>query len=469
MLRFMRTIRYISTRGGSAPVGFVEAALTGQARDAGLLVPDHLPSISERLDDWVDLPYAELAVDVLRPFCDLPEDDLRCLVHAAYATFDHPEVTPIVRAGPMHVMELFHGPTLSFKDIALQFLGRLFSDCLQRSGGELNLLAATSGDTGSAAIHGVRGRPHLRIFTLYPHGRISPLQERQMTAVLDENVFPIAVEGTFDDCQRIVKSIFADLPVRERLSLGAVNSINWARIAAQMVYYVYAALRVRRLTGAAQVQFAVPTGNFGNILAGWYAARMGLPVSRLILATNENDILARFFNRGEYRPGQTVPTLSPSMDIQVASNFERYLFDRLGRDPNRVRAALLELEQTGALHMAEGTESDGPPILAGSAHRDETLATIRHYAGQHGVILDPHTAVAVAVAERLAAPDEPTICLATAHPAKFPEAIRRATGREPEGHEVLDCLADAPVRSYALPADAQAVRDFLMHHIPTRG
>ena len=323
----MKPIRYVSTRGAQAPLAFKDAVMTGLARDGGLLIPDRIPQVGDRLEEWKDLDYPDLAFEIMRLFTDdLPDARLKALIGAAYSSFAHPDVCPVRKVGPLHVLELFHGPTLAFKDVALQFLGRLFEEILEERQGRLNILAATSGDTGSAAICGVRGQKRIHIFVMHPHGRVSALQERQMTSVLDDNVFNLAVQGSFDDCQLIMKTLFSDLPFKDAHALGTVNSVNWARVLSQIVYYFYAAFRVAEETGAAAVQFAVPTGNFGDILAGWYAKRMGLPIRRLVLATNENDILARFFNTGVYAKGTVVPTVNPSMDIQVASNFERWLY-----------------------------------------------------------------------------------------------------------------------------------------------
>jgi threonine synthase len=457
-------MNYISTRGRQSPLSFQDAVMTGLARDGGLLVPETVPDVTDRLAAWSSLDYPDLAFEVMRLFAtDVPDDDLRALVTAAYASFTHPDVAPVVPAGPVHVLELFHGPTLAFKDIALQFLGRLFAYILERRGGRLNILAATSGDTGSAAIAGVRGLPRVNIFVMHPHGRVSPLQERQMTSVLDPNVHNIAVEGSFDDCQSVMKTLFNDLPFKDALSLGSVNSVNWARILAQIVYYFYAAFRVMERTSAPAVQFAVPTGNFGDILAGWYAKRMGLPVRRLVLATNENDILARFFHTGVYSRGAVVPTVNPSMDIQVASNFERWLYYKLSRDPAATAAKMAEFAANGTMSIpklpAGGVSLD---IAAGTSDTRRTLATIKKYWEKHHVLLDPHTAAGVFVAEQYNEVEEPTICLATAHPAKFPAAIDQATGTPGLArHPVLDALSALPTRCAVLPADPSAVRDFI--------
>lgn len=443
-------------------MSFEEAAWTGLARDGGLMVPEAIPDVQGDLEEWRTLPYRSLAVEIFRRFVDMDSSTLAATVERSYRAFRHPEVTPIVPVGGLHIVELFHGPTLAFKDIALQWLAQIFETVLARRGGELNLLAATSGDTGSAAIAAVRGLQRVRIFVLYPLGRISSLQERQMTTVLADNVFCIAVQGTFDDGQAIVKSLFRDLAFRDRLALGAVNSVNWARLLPQMVYYFYAAFRVMERTGAPRVQICVPTGNFGNFFAGWLATQMGLPVERLILATNANDILERFFRTGLYERGPVHATLSPSMDIQVASNFERYLYYHVGRDPDQVRDRMATFETSGRLLLPTG--SDGridDRIVSGRADDDETLATIRDFYARHRYLLDPHSAVAVHVARRHADPQLPTLCLATAHPAKFPDAILRATGADVAYHPLLDDLEDRPTRRTVLPASVDAVRRFI--------
>ncbi len=438
-------MNYVSTRGGMAPVRFQDAIMTGMARDGGLLLPEHIPSVTDRLAAWRDLSYEDLAFEVMRLFADdLPEADLRDLINRSYATFRHPDVTPIRCVDGIHVLELFHGPTLAFKDVALQFLGNCFEYVLERRHCQLNVLAATSGDTGSAAISGLRGRRNIRIFVMHPHGRVSPIQERQMTSVLDDNVFNLAVEGTFDDCQRIMKTLFADLDFKDGYELGTVNSINWARVLAQIVYYFFGAFRVMRLTGASRVQIAVPTGNFGDIFAGYVAHRMGLPVSRLVLATNENDILARFFTTGDYSQGPVRATISPSMDIQVASNFERYLYYRVEQDPARLSALMKSFAVSGRLGLPpEGSRMDDT-IVAGTANTVHTLETIREFHARHGYLLDPHTAVGVQVAREFHRPGEPMICLATAHPAKFGQAIIDATGQDLAHHPVLDALRHRP-------------------------
>lgn len=464
MTHYLFTMQYISTRGGIAPVGFRDAVMMGMADDGGLLLPSEIPDVSDKLDDWRGLSYAELAVQVMLPFVDLSEDDLAGLVNRSYCTFAHPEVTPLVQVGDLHILELFHGPTLAFKDVALQFLGNLFEDTLSRSGRQLNILAATSGDTGSAAISGVRGKSRIRIFVLHPHGRTSPMQALQMTTVLDDNVHNLAVEGTFDDCQTIVKSIFADLDFKGRYELGAVNSINWARLLAQVVYYFYGVLQLQQRTGAARVRVAVPTGNFGDIFAGYIAARMGLPISRLVLATNENDILSRFFNAGDYRLGSVSPTLSPSMDIQIASNFERYLYYRVGEDAAALSAMMSAFSETGSLPMESLAGTSESLIVAGSGTTQATLDTIRDTYANYDYLLDPHTAVGVTVAREQLDAAEPMLCLATAHPAKFSDAIEQAVGEDLAHHPQLDALVGKATRFEVLPALEEEVRAYVQSH-----
>jgi len=462
-------MKYISTRGEVEAVGFREAVLMGLADDGGLLIPEAVPDASDRLDAWRLLDYAPLALEVLRLFVgDMPEADLQSLVERTYTTGAFgARVAPTVAAGDLFLLELFHGPTLAFKDVALQLLGNLFEHILSGTGGVLNILGATSGDTGSAAICGVRGRAGIRIFVMHPHGAVSAIQERQMTTVLDDNVHNLAVEGSFDDCQRIMKTLAADLDFKRRCSLGAVNSVNWARVLAQIVYYFKAVFDVQRATGAEAVRVCVPTGNFGNILAGWYAMKMGAPISRLLLATNRNDILARFFHTGEYSLGDLWRTLSPSMDIQVASNFERYLYYRTGGDAAGLREMMAAFARTGRLQVdvPDGAPVD-PQIAADSADEEQTLETIRRVHAEHGRLLDPHTAVGVSVAERLRGSDgDPIVCLATAHPAKFPEAIEKATGRDLAHHPDIDRLMAMETRCTVVPNDAQVVRQFLLDTI----
>ena len=431
----------------------------GLANDGGLLLPQEIPDARPHLDTWRSLSYPDLAFAVMQPFIgdSVPADDLHDLVNRSYQTFRDAEITPVRDTGPVHILELFHGPTLAFKDVALQFLGNLFEYLLQRSGDTLNIIGATSGDTGSAAIYGVRGKQNINIFIMHPYGKVSPVQERQMTTVMDDNVFNIAVKGTFDDGQRVLKELFNDLEFKRKYRLGAVNSVNWARVLAQIVYYFYGAFRVCERTGKASVQACVPTGNFGDIFAGYMAMRMGAPLHRLILATNENDILARFFESGRYQLGDVHTTMSPSMDIQVASNFERYLYYRVGRNPERVRSLMQDFAEHGCIQVP-GKEA---AIRAGTGSRDAMLDVIRRYYRQYEYLLDPHTAVGVAVGERYLSDTVPTLCLATAHPAKFKAAIEEALDRDLAHHETIDRLGDLPTRCEVLPADKDTVEAFI--------
>lgn len=455
-------IRYVSTRGDSTPVKFSETVLAGLAPDGGLYVPERIPDVGVELAAWKKLTYRELAARIMGLYVDLPAADIERIVCRSYDAFPDRDVVRLVPAGDLDVLELFHGPTLSFKDIALQFLGNLFEHLLSRSGVELNILAATSGDTGSAAIHAVRGKKRLRIFVMHPKGRISPSQELQMTSVLDRNVFNIAIAGTFDDCQGIMKTLFADLEFKKRHSLGAVNSVNWARILAQIVYYFYGAFRVMERTGASRVRFSVPTGNFGDIFAGYLAYRMGLPVDRLVLATNENDILARFFGTGVYSIGPVKETVSPSMDIQVASNFERYLFYRTGEDGSRVAALMREFADRKSLTLPLPPAGDRDEIFAaGTGNTGATLTTIRETYRHTGYLMDPHTAVGAYVGARHISPESPVIVLATAHPAKFSGTIACAIGENIAHHPVIDRLTGMPTRCRLLPSDVNEVRSFL--------
>lgn len=458
-------MRYISTRGGIEPVGFCDAVTMGLAADGGLLLPESIPDVSGSLEAWRSLAYEPLAMEIMRPFVDLSGEQVKDLLQRSYAPFAHPEIAPVIDVGGIHIAELFHGPTLAFKDIALQFLGNLFEFILRERGGRLTILGATSGDTGSAAIHGVKGRRAMKIFVMHPHGRISRTQELQMTSVPDDNVFNIAIEGSFDDCQAIAKAIFRQPDFKKQYSLGSVNSINWARVLAQVVYYFYGVFRVMERTGRESVSVCVPTGNFGNIFAAYVAVLMGLPVRRLVLATNTNNILSVFFATGEYRKGTVRETLSPSMDIQVASNFERYLYYRLGEDASRVATLMAEFAATGELHV-EPMKAGGvdPLFQSGSAGDEEVLRTIGHFHSKHGVLLDPHTAVGVSVAREVCAEDEDVLCIGTAHPAKFAEAIRKATGEDAAHHPIIDALQDLPTRCEILPASMEAVRDHIIAH-----
>jgi len=462
-------MRYVSTRGGVEPVGFSDAVMMGLGIDGGLLLPEALPRVgASDLRSWAGLRFQELALEVMVPFVAdaIPRRHLLELITRSYATFSHREVTPVVRVGEQRILELFHGPTAAFKDVALQFLGNVFEYLLERSGGRLNILGATSGDTGSAAIAGVRGKDRIQIFILHPKGRVSPIQERQMTTVLDGNVHNIAIRGTFDDGQRIVKALFNDLQFKSQYRLGAVNSINWARILAQMVYFFYAWGRMSGGDPEYRVSFSVPTGNFGDVFAGYMAKRMGLPVDRLVIATNRNDILSRFVNTGIYEAGEVYPTLSPAMDIQIASNFERYLYYLVGEDPVAVRAAIAEMGRTGRLRVTDGQRAAVVGDFDAAAVSDpEILEQICQTYKSNGYILDPHTAVGVRAAEGC----RDTVCLATAHPAKFNDAVRDAIGKQaPEPHSLQGLMAKK-TRCTLLDAGEEAVRGHIRDMLATIG
>lgn len=460
-------MQYISTRGQIQDISFKEAIMMGLADDGGLLLPASIPILTAGdITALGKLAYPELALRIISLFAEgIPSADLKDLIDRSYRTFNHDEVTPVVHQDGLYVLELFHGPTLAFKDVALQFLGNLFEYLLRERGAKMNILGATSGDTGSAAIYGVRGKENINIFILHPHQKVSPIQELQMTTVTDPNVFNLAIRGTFDDGQRIVKEIFGDLEFKSNLSLGAVNSINWARVLAQVVYYFYAFGRVQKETGCREVYFSVPTGNFGDIFAGYIAKCMGLPIRRLILATNENDILSRFVVRGDYSIADVVETPAPSMDIQLASNFERYLYYLLDGDAARVRQCMADFAATGKLDFdASLQQRVARDFLSGSATRGETLATIRDFYQATGYVLDPHTAIGVKVGKEQAGGECPLICLATAHPAKFGAAVQEAIGTSPQMPESLSGIEQRPRRCEIIDATTDEVRRFLEQH-----
>ena len=452
-------MKYVSTRGGVDPISFKDAVMMGMASDGGLLIPESFPNISDKLEAWKSLSFQELALEIFSLYIDdIPKENLKELIENSYSTFEHDLVTPVSKLNKVDILELFHGPTLAFKDVALQFLGNTFEYILAERNGKLNILGATSGDTGSAAIQGVRGKDNIHIFIMHPDGKTSPLQALQMTSVLDDNVYNIAIEGTFDDCQNIMKETFADLEYKNTYHLGAVNSVNWARILAQTVYYFHAYNQVAE-TGQ-KLSFSVPTGNFGDIFAGFIARSMGLPVDKLILATNENDILSRFFNSGVYEMGNVNFTISPAMDIQIASNFERYLYFLVGKNSGRVNSLMNEFKSTGKMVLSQDEMKNNECFISASAGTDKTLATIKKYWENEDYILDPHTAVGVSVAESVNL-DSRIVCLSTAHPAKFPDAISDATGKDIAKHPTLDALKGAQTRCQNLPANKEAIQKFL--------
>ena len=458
-------MEYVSTRGSAPALDFAGATLAGLASDGGLYVPREWPSFSQdEIAAMAGLPYAELAQRVMQPFVggSLSPERLLELTTQAYGRFAHKAVTPLKQLDEQQwLLELFHGPTLAFKDVALQLLGLLFEEFLGRTKQNLTIVGATSGDTGSAAIDAVAGRDRIDIFMLHPHGRVSDVQRRQMTTVLAPNVHNIAIEGTFDDAQAMVKRMFNDTAMTSRFAIGAVNSINWARLMAQVVYYFAAALQL----GAPHrpVAFSVPTGNFGDVFAGYVAAKMGLPVARLIVATNINDILHRALTSGDYSAGTVTPTAAPSMDIQVSSNFERLLFDLNGRDGAALAAQMATFESTKAMQLTNA-QREGAAALFSSARADaDDMARAIRWAQENcGELLDPHTACGLHAAQRAGLPkDVPVVTLATAHPAKFRDAVERATGHRPGLPARVGDLFEREERCAELPGDYDAVADYV--------
>ncbi len=471
-------VKYVSTRGAAPEASFLDILLSGLAPDGGLYLPASYPRIGRaELDRWRTLPYAELAAALLGKFVtDLPTADIERLCRQTYTAqvyghgrpdSDASQIAPLRWLEPgLALLELSNGPTLAFKDMAMQLLGALFEYTLAKSGERLNILGATSGDTGSAAEYAMRGRPGIKVFMLSPHGRMSAFQRAQMYSLAEPNIFNIAVEGVFDDCQDLVKSVSNDLAFKRRLRIGTVNSINWARVVAQVVYYFRGYFAA---TGSSdeRVSFAVPTGNFGNVLAGWIAKCMGLPIERLVLATNENDVLDEFFRAGRYRvrpAAETHATSSPSMDISRASNFERYLFDVVGRDAALVRSLWGQLDAHGSFDLAatahwEAVRSSG--FVSGRSTHADRLATIRALHSTRGLLIDPHTADGVKVAREHQRPGVPMICLETAAAAKFAGTIVEATGREPERPAGYADIEARPQRFTVMPADVARLKAFV--------
>ncbi|MGR4892451.1 threonine synthase [Sphingopyxis sp. LARHCG72] len=457
---------YISTRGSAPTLDFRAATLAGLASDGGLYVPAKWPQMStDEIRALAGLDYAETAVRIMRPFVAgvLTEDELRSLCRAAYGRFSHDAVTPLVQLDHRHwLLELFHGPTLAFKDVALQLLGELFEKFLAGGDTDITIVGATSGDTGSAAIEAVAGREHIQIFMLHPEGRVSDVQRRQMTTVLAPNVHNIAIDGSFDDAQAMVKRLFGDEEARAQVNLSAVNSINWARLMAQVVYYFYAAVR---LGGPDRpVAFSVPTGNFGDVFAGYVAAQMGLPIAKLVVATNVNDILHRALTSGDYSAGTVTPTATPSMDIQVSSNFERLLFDLAGRDGAAITGMMGEFDKNRAMSIPADMLAGARGLFSSASIDGDAMALALRWAQEHGgQIIDPHSAVGLAAARALDIDDDiPVVTLATAHPAKFREAVERATGVRPPLPARLGNLFDREERYERLPGDYDAVKAFVL-------
>jgi threonine synthase len=458
---------YVSTRGEAPAISFNDALLAGLARDGGLYVPERWPELSrETIAGFRGKTYAQVAFEVIRPFAagSFKESDLSRLIDEAYATFDNPAVAPLVTLGDEHLCELFHGPTLAFKDVAMQLLARLMDHVLAERGERVTIVGATSGDTGGAAVEAFRGRERVDMIILFPDGRVSDVQRRMMTTATEDNIHAVAIDGTFDDCQAIVKALFNNHAFRDRVRMSGVNSINWARIVAQTVYYFTAAVAL----GAPdkRVRFAVPTGNFGDVFAGYVSAQMGLPVERLIVATNVNDILARALAGGDYEPRSVVPTASPAMDIQVSSNFERLLFDASGRNALAVKSMMEGLAKDKRFALpADVLANIRKHFSAARADEAETVETIKSVYAAQNYVLDPHTAVGMHVARKLKGEGSgPMIALSTAHPAKFPEAVEGAIGVRPKLPPRFADLLDRRERIERLPASTEAVARFVTEH-----
>lgn len=458
-------MRYVSTRGAAPALNFGEAMLTGLARDGGLYVPETVPVMPrDAIAALAGLSYEETAFRVMQPFVGdtFTEAEFRAAIDAAYRGFGHAARAPLVQLAPNHfLLELFHGPTLAFKDFAMQLIGQLFQIALAREGRRITIVGATSGDTGSAAIEAFRGLDNVDVFILFPEGRVSEVQRRQMTTPAEANVHALALAGDFDDCQARLKDMFNDFAFRDAVGLAGVNSINWARVLAQVVYYFTAAVSL----GAPHrsVSFTVPTGNFGDIFAGQIAKSMGLPIDRLVVATNQNDILHRCLTTGRYATDGVKPSLSPSMDIQVSSNFERALFDAYGRDGRAVARLMDDLKRDGGFGVSQGAlQALRATYASGRVSEEETLATIARAHRETGELLCPHTAVGVFVAEAQRDPAVPMVTLATAHPAKFPEAVERATAIRPSLPDRMADLFDRPERVISVPNDLAALEALIL-------
>ncbi len=459
-------MRYISTRGQAPVLTFEQAMMTGLARDGGLYVPEVVPVLGHAaIAEMVGLSYEDVAFRVMWPFLGdtFSESEFRGLLSRAYVGFGHAARAPMVQLGANHfLLELFHGPTLAFKDFAMQLIGQMMQAVLSRTGSRVTIVGATSGDTGSAAMEAFRGLGNVDLFILFPHGRVSDVQRRQMTTPVEANVHALAMDGDFDDCQARVKDMFNDFAFRDGVRLAGVNSINWARVLAQVVYYFYAAVALG--APARKVSFTVPTGNFGDIFAGYIARKMGLPIEKLVIATNQNDILHRALTTGDYLMEGVAPSISPSMDIQVSSNFERALFDAYGRDGAAVSALMGELK-AGGFHISQGAiETLRATFASGRCSEDETLATITATHRETGEILCPHSAVGVKVAQ-----DHlgvvPMVTLATAHPAKFPDAVERAMGVRPALPARMADLFDKPERQTRVPNDLGKIQSLIRERI----
>ncbi len=448
-------MKFVSTRGQTKTHSFSEAVKIGLAPDKGLFVPEKMPDLSAEIPTWEGLSYPELCYEFFKHFAtDIPQDELKALVEKAYSRFDHEEHAPLVKlSDKLYVQELFHGPTLAFKDFALQLLGCLYERQVAKTGESINVLGATSGDTGAAAINGLLGKKGVNIFILYPDGRVSPLQERQMTCLEEENVFPLCIEGSFDDAQAALKDVFGDKEFSQEVHLSAVNSINLARILAQCVYYIYAYLKVP-VERRERATFVVPTGNFGNVLAGWMASRMGMIVDGFRVATNQNDILHRFFAEGDYSLGDVQPSHAPSMDIQVASNFERFLYLSLGGNADMTREIMEGFKKEGSFQVGGMAITE---FMTSTRMDDKEIAqTITNVYRDYKYTADPHTACGFKELEQL----ETAIILSTAHPAKFPDVVEQCTGEEPT-HASLEALKTKEIRKFSVSPDEASIKAFI--------
>ncbi|MBP2000626.1 threonine synthase [Paenibacillus shirakamiensis] len=460
-------MQYVSTRGHVKPKGFIDTVLMGLADDGGLMIPEQTPVVSsEQLQAWASLSYEQLFLEIFSLYIndEIPKDELRAMVARSYSSFRNKEVTPLKKVhDSLYILELFHGPTFAFKDVALQFMGEFYSYVSKKQGEIIHILGATSGDTGAAAIQGVRGKEGIKICILHPHQRVSKIQELQMTTVQDDNVLNLAVKGNFDDCQKIIKDLFFDLKFKGKHHLRAINSINFVRILAQTVYYFYAYLQVNQGNDKPQlINFSVPSGNFGNVFSGYLAKKMGLPVNKLIIATNENNILERFVRTGEYKPGDFRSTHSPSMDIQVASNFERYLYYLLNEDAEKVSAYMEQLKSEGKIVITgEDLLKVQSEFVALGATNQQCLDLIAKYKSEHDYLLDPHTACGIAAYEHAHMDGEVTVALATAHPAKFDEAIILCEIEQEFPEEIAKLLDQPQFQTVVELDEAEIVRQLI--------
>lgn len=453
-------MKYESTRGNVKGLSFKDAVIMGLASDGGLLLPESIPDVSSKLGKWREHSYEALAFEIMSLYIDdIEGESLKEIINRSYATFDDAKVTPVRRLGETYLLELFHGPTLAFKDVALQFLGNIFEHILIERDATVNILGATSGDTGSAAISGIRGKENINIYIMFPEGKTSPIQERQMTSILDNNVHNIGINGSFDDCQLLMKSVFSDLEFKAEYNLAAVNSVNWTRVLAQVVYYFSAYFQMDE---PAEFDVSVPTGNFGNVFAGYIAKKMGLPIRRLNIATNANDILTRFFNTGNYERSDVNFTHSPAMDIQVASNFERYLYYKFGKDAKKLTDFFDQFLDTKKAVIDFNAAYLDEDIRSASVSNDETIQTIKRVKEVYDYIIDPHTAVGLTVAEREREDGIPMLTLSTAHPAKFEDVL--ALSDIKVSHPSLDALKDLPTKKLVMDGDLEKIKALIRNN-----